>query len=112
MKQAAKKKNGGCIVIYVTFPNLSTAKRIVRGLIQARLAACGNIFRISSLFIWKGKTEDILEHAALIKTKRENYSRVERYILKNHPYETPEIITWPIERGLKEYLKWIEKETK
>jgi periplasmic divalent cation tolerance protein len=96
------------IIIFATFPDLKTAKKIVRGLVQARLAACGNIFRISSLFSWKGRMEDILEYAALIKTTRENYSRVEGYIRKNHPYEVPEIIAWPITRGLKEYSKWLD----
>jgi periplasmic divalent cation tolerance protein len=99
------------IVVFVTFPDLKTAKRIVRGLIEKRLAACGNIFRISSIFAWQGKIEDIPEHAALIKTTRGNYPKAEKYIRENHPYEVPEIICWPIERGLKAYVKWIGKET-
>jgi periplasmic divalent cation tolerance protein len=100
------------IVIYTTFPDLKTAKKIIRGLIKNRLAACGNLFRISSIFTWKGKVEDIPEYAALIKTVRKNYPRVEKYIRENHPYEVPEIICWNIGRGAKTYLDWIRKETK
>jgi len=96
------------IAVYATFPDLKTAKKIIRGLINKRLAACGNIFRISSVFTWKGKIAEIPEYAALIKTVRKNYPKVEKYILKNHPYEVPEIVSWDIERGLKAYIKWID----
>jgi len=100
------------IAVYATFPDLKTAKKIIRGLINKRLAACGNIFRISSVFTWKGKIAEIPEYAALIKTVRKNYPKVEKYILKNHPYEVPEIVSWDIERGAKRYLDWVQKETK
>jgi periplasmic divalent cation tolerance protein len=96
------------ITVYATFPDIKTAKKIIRGLINKRLVACGNIFRISSVFTWKGKIEEIPEYAALIKTVRKNYPKVEKYILKNHPYEVPEIVSWNIERGLKAYIKWID----
>jgi periplasmic divalent cation tolerance protein len=100
------------IAVYATFPDLKTAKKIIRGLINKRLAACGNIFRISSVFTWKDKIAEIPEYAALIKTVRKNYPKVEKYILKNHPYEVPEIVSWDIERGAKRYLDWVQKETK
>jgi periplasmic divalent cation tolerance protein len=96
------------IVIFVTFPDLKTAKKVVRGLVKAKLAACGNIFRISSIFAWKGKIEETPEYAAMIKTVRRNYPKAEKYIREHHPYEVPEIICWPIEKGLKEYIKWLD----
>jgi periplasmic divalent cation tolerance protein len=80
-------------------------------LINKRLAVCGNIFRISSIFTWKGRIEEIPEYGALIKTVKKNYPKVEEYIRENHPYEVPEIISWDIERGAKTYLNWIKTET-
>jgi periplasmic divalent cation tolerance protein len=32
---------------------------------------------------------------------------IEATLFKQHPYEIPEIIAVPIERGLPEYLHWI-----
>lgn len=104
-----KKQN--IIVLYATFPDIKSAKKIIRGLIRIRLAACGNLFRVSSIFTWKGKIEETPEWGALIKTIKKNYSKVEKYIREHHPYEVPEILCWPIKRGLKKYLDWIRKET-
>lgn len=99
------------IVVYTTFPNLKTAKRIIKGLVKNKMVACGNIFRLSSIYIWKGKIEQNPEYGAFIKTTKRNYKKVEIYIKNNHPYEVPEIISWEIEKGLNSYLKWIDTET-
>ena len=99
------------IVVYATFPKMRVAKKIVNGLIGNKLVACGNLFKLSSIYIWRGKIEQCPEYGALIKTTKKNYKKVERFIKKNHPYEVPEIISWTIERGLEEYLSWINKET-
>ena len=99
------------IVIYSTFPDLKTAKKIVSGLIKAKLAACGNIFKLSSIYVWKDKIEKASEYGVFIKTTKRNYKRCEDFIKNSHPYEVPEIISWTIERGLKEYLGWIDTET-
>jgi periplasmic divalent cation tolerance protein len=105
------KQQGYCI-IYTTFPDLKTAKKITKGTIQHKFAACGNIFKLSSLYIWKGKIEDTPEYGAFIKTTRKNCKRCEDFIKSNHPYEVPEIISWKIERGLSTYLNWIRREVR
>lgn len=99
------------IVVYTIFPNLKTAKRIIKGLVKNKMIACGNIFRLSSIYIWKGKIEQNPEYGAFIKTTKRNYKKVEIYIKNNHPYEVPEIISWKIDKGLNSYLKWIDTET-
>ncbi len=98
-----------CIVVYVTFPDLRTARKIVEGLVRTRRAACGNIFKISSIYRWKGRIERGAEYAALIKTRASKYRSVERYIRECHPYDVPEIISWEIDRGAPAYLSWIEQ---
>ncbi len=100
------------IVVYTTFPNLKIAKKIINGLIKNRTAACGNIFRLFSIYTWRGKIERSPEYGAFIKTTKRNYKRVERFIKINHPYEVPEIISWTIERGLKSYIDWIGAEVR
>jgi len=92
------------IVIYTTFPDLKSAKHIINGLVKEKLAACGNIFQLQSIFTWQGKIEEESEYGAF-------YKKVEQYIKDNHPYEVPEIISWGIQNGLDAYLDWVEKET-
>lgn len=100
------------IVVYTTFPDLKTVNRIIKNLINLKLIACGNIFRLNSIYTWQGKVEQAGEYGVFIKTKRENYKKVENYIKNNHPYEVPEIVSWAIEKGLRSYLKWIEDSVK
>ena len=99
------------LLICTTFPNLRSAKKLVGGLVKAKIAACGNIFKISSIYRWQGKIEQSTEYGVFIKTKRTKYRAVERYIKENHPYQVPEIIGWDIEKGLDAYLDWIDTET-
>jgi periplasmic divalent cation tolerance protein len=100
------------VTVYTTFPDLKTAKSVVNGLVKKRIAACGNIFRIYSIYRWRGKIEKSPEYGALIKTRKNNYRTLERYLKKNHPYKVPEIIAWNIEQGQKDYLSWITEATK
>jgi len=99
------------LVVYTTFPDLRTAKEVITGLVSARLAACGNIFKLSSIYRWQGKVEKTPEYGVLIKTRRQKYRAVEKYIKKNHPYDVPEIVAWNIDQGEENYLDWITKTT-
>jgi periplasmic divalent cation tolerance protein len=47
----------------------------------------------------------------LIKTTRERYAALEAAIREAHPYELPEIVAVPIERGLPAYLDWVAAQT-
>lgn len=99
------------IIVYTTFPNKRTAKKIINGLVKARIAACGNVFELLSIYRWRGKVGKTPEYGALIKTKKSQYRAVEKYIKDNHPYEVPEIIAWAIEQGQRAYLTWIDEAT-
>uniref|UniRef100_A0A7V0Z6T6 Divalent-cation tolerance protein CutA n=1 Tax=candidate division WOR-3 bacterium TaxID=2052148 RepID=A0A7V0Z6T6_UNCW3 len=103
--------NNKFIVIYTTFPDLKTAKKVIDGLLKNRLIACANIFKIDSIYTWKKKIEKAEEYGVFIKTRKAKYKSVESFIKDNHPYEVPEIICWDIEDGLPIYFDWIETET-
>ncbi|MGD8979533.1 MAG: divalent-cation tolerance protein CutA [candidate division WOR-3 bacterium] len=96
-----------CLVVYSTFPNMRSAKKTVDDMVGAGIIACGNIFKIFSIYRWQGKIEKSPEYGVLMKTTRSKYRAVEKYIKKHHPYGVPEIVAWQIERGEKDYLKWI-----
>jgi len=48
----------------------------------------------------------------MYKTSAAVYSALEKELVEAHPYELPEIIAFPIERGLSSYLSWIDEMTK
>ena len=101
------------ILVLTTFPDIDTAQRMSRQMVQAKLAACVNIVPAGqSVYMWKGKICQEMEHIAIIKTTDNCYPELENYIKAQHPYELPEIITTPIIGGSKDYLHWITNETK
>jgi periplasmic divalent cation tolerance protein len=96
-------------LILCTCPDKDTAKKLARLLVEKKLAACVNILPgLTSIYSWEGQIESVQEHLLLIKSTKEHYQSIELTLFKHHPYEVPEIIAVPIERGLPEYLDWID----
>jgi periplasmic divalent cation tolerance protein len=93
-------------------PDRTAAERLAQGLVEKNLAACVNILSpCRSVYRWKGAVQHEEEHPMLIKTTAERYAELERALRSGHPYELPEIIAVPIERGLPAYLDWVREET-
>lgn len=88
---------------------MDTAENIARLLITDNQAACVNILPgITSIYKWKGEMESAQEHLLLIKAHKDFYQAIESTLREHHPYELPEIIAVSLERGLPEYLHWID----
>jgi periplasmic divalent cation tolerance protein len=97
------------LIIFCTCPDKDTAEKIARLLVASTEAACVNILPgITSVYRWQGQVESAEEHLLLIKTHKDRYQAIETIICDHHPYELPEIIATSIERGLPEYLHWID----
>ena len=78
-------------------------------LVENHLAACVNIIpQIQSVYEWEGKVISDAEILLLIKTRSEHYAAIEKTVLKQHPYDVPELIVLPIETGLPSYLAWLD----
>ena len=100
------------IAVLTNQPDSETAHNLARDLVQLRLAACVNVLApVTSFYRWEGKEEHATEYPLLIKSTLERYIELEEAIRKRHPYELPEIVALPVERGLAGYLRWIERET-
>ena len=99
------------IAVLTNLPDSDSAFNLARSLVAARLAACVNVLpQATSFYRWEGRDEQATEYPVLIKTTSERYADLEQAIRKNHPYELPEIISWPIGSGLPAYLDWVERE--
>ena len=78
-------------------------------IVEQRLAACVQILpKMTSIYFWEGKLQNDQEHLLLIKTLPEKYGAVEKFILDNHSYETPEIVAIPVEDVSSGYLNWLK----
>lgn len=102
---------GNFVVVYVTVGSSAEADRLVRVLIEERLAACVNrINPVQSIYRWQGKVEQSEEELLIIKTKRDLFASLERKVQELHSYSVPEIIALPILEGSEGYLKWLEEQ--
>jgi periplasmic divalent cation tolerance protein len=101
------------LLVLTNLPDRASAERLADGVVAQNLAACVNILApCRSVYRWKGAVQHDEEHPLLIKTTDERYAELEAAIRGAHPYELPEIIAVPIERGLTAYLDWVAAETK
>ncbi len=100
------------VVIYCTVPNKSQAERIAKTLVKNKLAACVSMMdNVVSHFSWDGELCKEKETLLMIKTRRENYTKIKLVIESMHDYSVPEVIAVPIVDCSEEYLKWLVKET-
>ncbi len=99
------------IIVLTTYPDLKTAKKFARKLVEEELAACINVIKIEqSVYRWKGKIKEGDEYQLVIKTTQKAYKQVEHMIKDNHPYELCEIIWFEV-NGERNYERWIESDT-
>jgi periplasmic divalent cation tolerance protein len=100
------------LLVITNLPDRAAAEKLAEALIHKRVAACVNILApCRSIYRWKGAVQHDEEHPVLIKTTGERYAALEAAIREAHPYELPEIVAVPIERGLPAYLDWVATET-
>ena len=100
------------LLVLTNLPDRATAEKLADLLVDRQLAACVNILApCRSVYRWKREVQHEEEHPMLIKTTAECYPALEQALRGAHPYELPEIIAVPIERGLPAYLDWVAAET-
>jgi periplasmic divalent cation tolerance protein len=100
------------LLVFTNLPDRASAEKFAAALVEQRVAACVNVLApCRSVYRWQGAVRQVEEHPVLIKTTRERYAALEAAIRAAHPYELPEIVAVPIERGLPAYLEWVIAET-
>lgn len=106
------KKAGQFRVVLVTAPNLKVARKLAKVALAERLVACANLVpRLESHYWWKGKLEKSAEVLILFKTRAPLLEKLEKLVLENHPYDTPEFVALPLAGGSARYLDWLAEES-
>lgn len=95
-------------LIYCPCPDLAEAKRIGHALLDSRTAACINILPgMLSIYNWKGVREEAGEVVLIAKTSMDAAPALRAEIERQHPYETPAILTIPLADVNAGYLRWL-----
>jgi len=101
-----------CVQIQFAIDDIARADMIVESLLTRRLVACGQrTGPMTSRYRWKGSLEQSEEWLVLLKTRADLAERVVEEILRDHPYETPEVVAVSITHGSAGYLEWIAEST-
>ena len=96
------------VFAYVTASSREEAYKIGRALLEKKLAACVNLFDgMQSLYWWEGKIEESKEAVLLVKTDEKRIESVMRVVKGLHSYSCPCVVSFRIEGGNPEYLKWL-----
>lgn len=99
------------LLVLVTASDAAEARRLARGLLEQRLAACVNFAPVESMYWWDNAIQEAHETLMIIKTRAATFDALMDAVKRAHSYETPEVIGLPIAVGSPEYLHWIDHET-
>ncbi|RUM37794.1 MAG: divalent-cation tolerance protein CutA [Desulfobulbus sp.] len=101
-----------CIEVTTTVETQKEADTLARLILEERLAACVQIIFCTSHYHWQEKIEHAAECKLVIKTISSLFPQLERFILKNHPYQVPEILAVAVVNCNEAYYAWLKAEVK
>jgi periplasmic divalent cation tolerance protein len=94
-------------VLVTTLPARVEAETIGRQLVDERLAACAQVGEgIRSCYRWRGAVEEATEIVLTLKVRDDRLEACRGRLQALHPYETPEILSWPAGWVDPGYLAW------
>ena len=111
MKTKSVKKPVPFIVLS-TCASLYESEKMAEQILNNKLAACVQIEKIKSLYLFKGKIENADEYRLTIKTTQDKYKQLEQFIHSHHSYEIAQIVAFKIKKGSEDYLNWLADEMK
>ena len=98
--------------VWINCANAEEAEHIAAAAIEARVAACANIFApITSAFRWHGRVETETEVPLLLHTRAELFDALSELVARNHSYDVPGIIAVPVSHVNPPYRDWLIAET-
>jgi periplasmic divalent cation tolerance protein len=102
----------GAALVYTTWPDLASAELAASVLLDAKVAACLNIWPgMISHYTWEGRRERASEVVMLIKTRASLTGACIALVRRQHPYSNPAAIVIPVTGGASAFLDWIADAT-
>ncbi|MFC0602019.1 divalent-cation tolerance protein CutA [Streptomyces palmae] len=99
------------MVVTTTHESEDKARALAAEAVNARLAACAQVYPIASVYRWQGKVEQASEWRVDFKTDVSLADDLTTFVIDRHDYETPEVIAVPITAGSAAYLDWVRSQT-
>jgi periplasmic divalent cation tolerance protein len=99
-----------CLVLTTTGTE-DEAESLAAAIVEAHLAACVQVHRVRSFYIWQDQLHREPEWVLAAKTRTARFAALEAFIRERHSYETPEVVQVPITAGSADYLRWLDANT-
>ena len=98
--------------VLISAPDMETAGRIGRALVEERLAASANaVPGVHSIYRWRGAVQEASEVLLVVKTASDRVPALAARVRDLHPYELPAVVALPVVDGSAAYLDWIAAES-
>ncbi len=95
-------------VVLTTIDDAEKAYALAAALVEESKAACVNIIpNVTSVYKWEGKVQTDNELLLVIKVTQEGVDGLADRIKELHPYDVPEVVSLPVEKGNPAYLEWV-----
>ncbi len=99
-------------MVYTTFPDDDSARKVAKALVEEGLAACVNLIPgMRSVYRWEGEVAEAGEIVGLVKTRKGLTREVEDRIKALHPYDTPFIAHLAVTDMETGTLAWLMAQT-
>jgi periplasmic divalent cation tolerance protein len=100
-------------VVLISAPDLDTAERLSREMVEQRLAACVNgIPGAFSIYRWQGSIERSTEVLLIAKTEAARIPELLAWLERAHPYDVPECVALAPEEVSPRYRAWLSSEVR
>jgi periplasmic divalent cation tolerance protein len=95
------------VLILVTAGSQAEAQTLAHTLVSEGLAACVNLWPVTSVYRWQGQMEQAEEYQMLIKTCRGRLPELATSLYHHHAYEVPEFLGVPCQFSSEAYGTWL-----
>lgn len=99
-------------MVEIAFDSEEEVSKATNELLQKRLISSSQIVKSSSKWRWNGELEMSDEFLMLIKTKKEHLDEIYKIVRNIHSYDCFEFAVFDMTSINKDYLEWIDRETK
>ena len=94
-------------IVTTTFPDRECAEEAARLLVEAGLAVCAQVGSdLVSFYRWRGQRERSEEVPVVCKVLATRFDLFVGELKLQHPYDVPEIVSWPAGWVDPDYLAW------
>jgi periplasmic divalent cation tolerance protein len=99
--------DAGLRIGWTTVGSQGAAEQLAQGLVESDLAACVQVEGgVTSHYKWKGELCREPEWRLMVKFAASKREVVEAFIMREHPYETPEWVVLRPDSVAPAYLRW------